>query len=433
MSWLTPPRLRVALAALVAVDLLSYGYFVAAARAVALADGLALSPFAALISRPEVTWPLALLGVAGALAFARRAGRIVAGLVPLAALMLLSTAHGELFGSPWRHLYFSGLCLAGWLVGLAVARRRGAHDAEAWAQVGATALLGAAYLNAGVSKLLYGGTDWLLGYPIQAVVVGQDGMVADDLLTAYRTWVVGVPGLAALFASATVAFELGGVLMISGQRARRWVALGLIAMHTNILLLTHILYWESMVVLLLFGFAPDPSPATAGRAAEPRRGRGFALAALLLGLGACLAMAHQARQYARAQHPASDTGSVPSAAPQPLPAAPAARVAQRIGPLALGQALDAGWVIDALRLTDDGFVVGVSGPPGRVEFEITCTVSPRRSPFDVEPAHVFYSSPLPFDVLAPAGRALQRQVGAAAARPAVCDTLREWRESADYS
>ncbi|MGH7790599.1 MAG: hypothetical protein ACRERC_27305, partial [Candidatus Binatia bacterium] len=308
MSWLTPPRLRVGLAALLAIDLLSYGYFIAAARAVALADGIALSPFAALIARPAVAWPLALLGVAGVLAFARRAGRLLAGLLPLAALMLLSTAHGELFGSPWRHLYFSGLCLAGWLVGLAVARWRAAPDAEAWAQVGATALLGAAYFNAGLSKLLYGGTDWLSGFPIQAVVIGQDGMVADDLLTGYRTWVVGVPGLAALFASATVAFELAGALMIAGARVRRWVALGLIAMHSNILLLTHILYWESMVVLLLFGFAPDPPPAAAVTIAQPRRSRWFVLAAGLLALGAILAVAHQARPPARSQRPVALAG-----------------------------------------------------------------------------------------------------------------------------
>lgn len=427
MSWLTPPRLRAALAALVAADLLSYGYFIAAARAVALADGIAMSPFAALISRPAVAWPLALLGVAGALAFGRRAGQLLAGLLPLAALMLLSTAHGELFGSPWRHLYFSGLCLAGWLLGLAVARWRDAPDAEGWAQVGATALLGAAYFNAGLSKLLYGGTDWLSGFPIQAVVIGQDGMVADDLLTSYRIWVVGVPGLAALFASSTVAFELAGALMISGQRVRRWVAIGLIAMHTNILLLTHILYWESMVVLLLFGFAPDPPPAAA-TIAGARRGRGFALAAGLLALGAILAIAHQARRHAHSPSPPAAPASAPVAAPDPT--APGPRAARRIGPLALGQELDAGWVVDALRLTDDGFVVGASAAPGRADFEITCAVSERRSPFDVEAAHIFYSSPLPFESLAPAGRALQRQISAAASGREICDALREWCQRA---
>src|SRR2546429_612054 len=84
---------------------------------------------------------------AGALAFARGAGRLVAGLVPFIALMLLSSVHARLFGSPWRHLYYSGLCLFGWLMGLMVSRVGGRPSDESYARIGSLALLGAAYLN----------------------------------------------------------------------------------------------------------------------------------------------------------------------------------------------------------------------------------------------------------------------------------------------
>ena len=65
-----------------------------------------------------------LIGAAGAVAFARasRTARRRPGDRRRAGL--LSAAHAQLFGSPWRHLFYSGLCLTGWLLGLAVGRRR---------------------------------------------------------------------------------------------------------------------------------------------------------------------------------------------------------------------------------------------------------------------------------------------------------------------
>ncbi len=91
-----------------------------------------------------------------------------------------------------------------------------------------------------------------LGLPIQAVVVGQDSLVADSILSSYRTWVAETPAAASLFAIATVGFELAGPLMIAGRKTRLCVALGLLAMHANIYVLTRILYWESMVLLGLW-------------------------------------------------------------------------------------------------------------------------------------------------------------------------------------
>ena len=64
---------------------------------------------------------------------------------------------------------------------------------ESYARIGSMALLGAAYLNAGISKLVYGGTTWMFGIPIQGAIIGQDGLVADSITSAYRSWVVATP------------------------------------------------------------------------------------------------------------------------------------------------------------------------------------------------------------------------------------------------
>src|SRR6185295_4978241 len=139
------------------------------------ASGIAISPFAELFSRTMVRGVIVLIGVVSAVAFGWRPGRLWEGLLSLGALIVLSTAHAQLFGSPWRHLFYSGVCLSGWLLGLVVSRRRGARLDESYARVGSIALLGAAYFNAGISKIVFGGAGWMSGLPIQAAIIGQVG------------------------------------------------------------------------------------------------------------------------------------------------------------------------------------------------------------------------------------------------------------------
>jgi len=265
-------------------------------------NGIAPGAVIGFVARPAVSAAIVLIGIIAAIAFGRRPGRVYEGLVAVVALTLLSTAHAQLFGSPWRHLFYSGLCLCGWLLGLAFSRRRGAPTDEWFARTGALALLSAAYLNAGISKLVYGGWEWVSALPIQSVVVGQDGLVADGIASMYRTWVVTTPPAAIAFSVATVAFELAAPLMLVGSRARLIVAAGLLAMHANIYVLTDILYWESMVLLAVFGLSGDPPPqretaqATVLSRSSPRA---FVAAAVLLALCAIVAISHQARRYAR--------------------------------------------------------------------------------------------------------------------------------------
>jgi len=419
---------RVTLAAIAAVDLLSFPVFIAAAREAALARGGPAPLPLELASHPAALVAVAAAGVAGTLAFARRAGRIGGAALALGALALLSTVHAQWFGSPWRHLYFSGLCLAGWLLGVAVARRAGRAEDESYAWTGAAALLGAAYLNGGISKLVYGGTDWLSGLPIQALVIEQDGMVRDGLRSTYRYWLVESPDALAVFSSLTVLVELIGPLLIAGRRLRHAAAFGLVAMHANIYVLTDIVYWEATLLLLLFGFAPYTPPAVADSAA-PRRAAGdraFFATAAALALLAVLAVARQGRHHAPAQ-------DVPPAAPAaPAAAAPTTvpPTAGPIGPFAVGQALASGWTIADLQAAGDGITLLATGAPGRVRFELTCADSPHRSPFDLGPLHIFHSNDLPFAAIEDAGAALRGRVREAAATDDPCAQLARWRAAA---
>ena len=418
------PCLRFALSVVAIGDLLFFPRFVADARASALADGITPSLLADLVSRPAPRWTLAALGIAAVLAFARRPGRLGAGLVALVVLVLFSTAHTELFGSPWRHTFYSGLCLAGWLLGLAVSRWRGSPEDESFARTGSTALLGAAYFNAGLSKLAYTGFDWLSGAPIQAIIVAQEGLVGGGVLGAYRAWAVNTPALAALFSIATVLFELGGPLLLAGPRLRRVVALGLLGMHLNIFALTNILYWEALVMLAFFGLWPElPAARAAPRPASPR----VALAAGLLLVLALLAVVHQARRFTAVQ---AAHNAPPALGPTEAPASqPPASVA-RLGPFTAAETLVGDWRVDRLTVSERGVVVALAGGAGRAAFEITCAASPNRSPFDLEAVHIFYASDLPVPAFEAAGRQVQARVRDAAGAADPCAALARWREEA---
>lgn len=420
------PALRLLLGVVAAIDLASFVFVLADARAAALAAGTALDPFTALVSRPVVSALLAALGIIGALRFAARADRPLAGLVALLALAALSTAHAHAYGSPWRHLYYSGLGLAGWVLGLVVSRRRGAPGDESFARAGSLALIGAAYFNAGLSKLVFGGGEWLSGVTIQAIIVAQDGLAVESAMGGYRDLVLRTPPLVSLFSIATVLFELAGPLMLLGRWPRRVVAGGLLAMHLNIYLLTHILYWEPMLFLVAFGLSADPPapPLPAAARAGRRRPVVVALAVVALALWAAAGIVHQGRRYAQRQaaHAAARQPPTPVSV-RPTPAL------ARLGPFALGDQVSDDWTVAALRVRGAGFIVALSGPAGAVGFEVTCAPSPHVSPFDLDAAHIFYSSALPVAAFEVAGRAVQARVREAGGDD-VCAAVTQWHAAA---
>jgi hypothetical protein len=304
--------------------------------------------------------------------------------------------------------------------------------------MGSIAFLGAAYFNAGISKVVFGGFEWLSGVPIQAAIVAQDGLVADSVVSAYRIWVVNTPVVAALFSVLTVGFELGGPLMIAGRRIRFGVVVGLLGMHLNLYVLTPILYWEAMVLLVLFGLSAErweahsiPAPTRSILAG----GRVFAATVALLALCAVVVIGHQAAQFTRLRGPTTArveppppaaVGGPPAINAAPAPPSPSAP--QQVGPFAVGQSVTDTWVIDALTVTHEVIIVALTSRLGRARFEVTCH-SEHRSPFDLGPAHILYSQHTEFGALEGAGWALRQRLEEAAEGADVCERLADWRRS----
>lgn len=437
--------IRRVLALVVAIDLLSLPYFIGDARSMAVALGNSISPVLQSLSSSPFTWFVSGCGLVATILFARRSGSIAGGLVALASLSLLSGVHARLFGSPWRHLFFSGVCLCGWVIGQWVAQRSNRQEGESFGRIGSIALLGAAYFNSGVSKMVYGGLEWLSGHTIQFVVIAQDGLVADGPLSLLRAWVASTPQVAMLFSIATVGFELAGPLMLVGGKTRLLVSFGLLSMHTLIYLLTHIIYWESVTLLLLFGLSSDIRSSSGTSDAMPLRvfsDRRFALIAMMLGALAAMAVGHQARRFAFLQREhanalsrpytsAIHSGEEKGAGPQNLSAAslPEPQVVEAVGPFRLGAHLGVDWVLQSLRLGDKSFELTLSGAKGKSRFEITCADSPHDSPFDLPPAHIFYSQDLPFTDIETVGRELQEQLQREAGSR-ICETISAWVEAA---
>ena len=429
------PLLRIVIAAVAAIDLLSLAQFILAARA-----GAAPGPFVGLLSQTPVAVAIAAVGVIAAIVFARESGRIASGATALVALVLLSSVHARLFGSPWRHLYYSGLCLTGWIAGLVVARYRGAPANESWARTGALALLSAAYLNAGISKVVFGGVDWATSVPIQAVIIGQDGLAPGGILGAYRLLVVQTPALAAGLGLLTVVFELAGPLMLVGRRTRWLVAGGLFAMHVNILLLTgEILYWEAILFLAVFAVVPDDDEAAATPMERPLGGTLFVPAVVVLLIASALGIRHQAVRFRQRNQQTAAVAPAPvppppvpppppvlaPPAPPPPPATPLPPRRQ-IGPFVVGAPLVDDWSIDGLAIADHGFTVTLRGSAGSARFGVTCAAFEHKTPFDVGAAHIFYFNDASFDSLAGAGKALRETVRRAAGKVEVCHAIAAW-------
>lgn len=430
-----PSALRIGLASLVALDVVGYFFFVDDARTRAQAAGASWGWLTEWVSSTPGRGLLLVVGLVSVVSFARRPGRLWAGALALGVLVLLSSAHTQLFGSPWRHMFFSGLCLLGWLAGLALARADDRPGDESYAVTGARALLGSAYLSASLSKLLYGGVGWVDGTTIQASVINQTGLVVDTWLDAYRSWVAFSPTIAAALAVGTIVVESAGPALLGPKRIRALAAFGLWAMHFNIFLLTGIMYWESMVLLVLFGLpfgGPLGGPLgglakRAPRSAALLGNRVFVPLVGLLGIAWVVGVGYQgARHHARGPEPSRPQDDAEATSPPPPTGV------TRIGPFGRGRDL-AGWSVTSLHVDEDALRVEVQGPDGRAVFRLTCEPSPHTSPFDLGDAHVFYEGEVSDAQIQTVGEALRQEIERATAGRDVCETWRVWREDAKRS
>ena len=74
----------------------------------------------------------------------------------------------------------------------------------------------------------------------------------------------------------------------------------------------------------------------------------------------------------------------------------------------------------------------MQGPPGSIEFSLTCSPRPD-SPFDLDDVHIVPAGDTPATELEGIGRALQQQVERATAGGDACERLRAWQQSAAQS
>jgi hypothetical protein len=194
-------------------------------------------------------------------AFARRRCSVTTGLLALLALAVLSESHAALVGGPARSFYVIGAVTLGWVFGLAYARgvssgglRRAAANEERLAEIGAVGMFAATYVGAAASKLILGGTDWANSNHLRAIVASQHPVGDSSLLGIYANAVVNHGGLSEAFGLATLVVQFGAFMLLISPTTRKVWTLAILGFHLNVLLLVHILYAESVVIAVLFGF-----------------------------------------------------------------------------------------------------------------------------------------------------------------------------------
>ena len=244
---------RVVLAAVVALDVTVLA--VVAHRSAAEASGE--RPWLRLLASVPSVGVLTAIGLAGAAFFARGRRPLAAGLLALTALSALESVAAAFSGSHQRVVFASGATLAGWLVGLAFARRVGERRDASFAETGAVAALAATYVDAGLSKLIDGGLHWADATSVQVAILVHHPVDDPSPLARYAHFLVDHPGAAQALSIATLAFELGAVALVLGPRIRMLWALLLVSFHVNVALVTHdIFYLQSCVLLLALSVPP---------------------------------------------------------------------------------------------------------------------------------------------------------------------------------
>lgn len=238
---------------------------------------------------------VALVALAGLTVFARGRRVVAGGLLALVAMALISQWNMELFGSPSRNFFFPGGVLFGWVAGALYARAAAdgagsdlcAEDAHG--EAGAVGVFAALYMGSAATKLLHSGLAWAHPDTLRYLILSQRGLAPWGWVSAYRDALVEHPALAQVFAVATLVIEGGAFMMLVSRRWRVVWGLLIVALHTNIIVLCVMPYFEAMALAMLFAFpfSRRESPADDAPAAPLRVPR-----AVLVALAALLALAY---------------------------------------------------------------------------------------------------------------------------------------------
>ncbi len=285
---------------------------------------------------------VAVLGILGAVASARRDAGVASTLLWLVSIAVLVEADAARGPGPYRGWFFVGAVGLGVVVGRLWARAGGRTALEpAAAELGGLALLAACYLGAATSKLGGAGLGWADATTLRAVALAH-ALVDSGGLTA---WLADSPGVATVLSWATIAIQFGAIGLVVGPRARVAAMLGLVAFHLGVAGFARIGYWSPVVLLLAFGL-PWPRWIKAIRTSEddpawevaPRADRWLgAVLVLVLALAWLLPLGEYTAGHHRPRT-LDDHGEV--AAREPL---------TEWGPLQVGDPLGEGWQLDAIE------------------------------------------------------------------------------------
>lgn len=310
-------HLRLGLALIAAVDLASVALQIAdtlpGPRSHPLAPPWLLAPGGHLL----LTAAIAIPGLLALLAFARAWHPLRSGALALLILALLNESHAALVHGPSRPYFFSGALLFAWLAGTALARllhRREppslARD-ERHAEAAAIGVLAAIYVGAGLSKLLHSGVGWADARTLRAIILSHHRVDDTSLAGSYAHFLAARPLLSQVFATLTLAIQLGAPLMLIGPRLRATWGLLLLGFHLQITLLTGIGYLQAKLLVPLFTLPWPQLLARLRRRALPRdptllpapgTRRILALTALALALLTALLWLAPLRSYTDLHH-----------------------------------------------------------------------------------------------------------------------------------
>lgn len=384
---------------------------------------------------------IASVTVLAALLFARGRRPVLFAVVALIANRLLLEAFAALDGVYDETSYHAASALLGWLFGRAYARATGeprdAPEIDQLSALGAAAMFGATYLNAGTSKLHDSGFSWADGDTIRLLVLAHRPAGVPSWLDAVRTFAGESASAAMALSIGTLIIQLGAFFFPWTRRTRLvWGAL-FVAFHTGIHLVAGSIFFLQAVFLAILFAAPWP--ALLGRArffgpalGEPepplapghRRRVLAASAAVVASLAVLLALPIRPRAHPIERLPQAVPASV-SQVPRALPTAPA------LGPLAVGAELADGWILREIVVEPDRVVLTAARADDRVLFDLTDLASAPTGRFDTGDLHISYrQTPLAAEAFSGAGESLARRLTEAAAGRPLSGALRDWMRAA---
>lgn len=207
--------------------------------------------------------------------------RLLAGWIALGAGGVLFEWIAAYTGRLLSELLLAATALGGWVVGASVARVAAERGRTGPVQDGlgrevALGALAAAWMLAGVSKLLDGGLSWVGPGTVWHVLYAHldlDASPGGPLGPLARS-----PALASATAAAVLGCELAAPLLVVQGRVRRAMAVGLAALHCG-LSLVGFAQWPVAAGVLLLAWPVAAAPVTWR---SPRRLRVLALAVALV-------------------------------------------------------------------------------------------------------------------------------------------------------